>query len=96
MKSDLADIEDKKIQLRERLLSEGKKIAAATIAKAKTSATNAEKYTERRVQSEFAKANADISSMLASRATGLAREQLKGAVNAEDDARLRAEALGLL
>ena len=93
LKQRLETISCEKDELTERLMNEGKNIVQTVVVAADASVSQIKHETARRIAGETAKAEAEVRAEAILRATKMAKERIVRELSAEDDARLRDEAI---
>ena len=96
LRNRMENIEDEKSEIVRRLKDEGNSTAEQLSKNAEEAATLAEREMERRIASEESHAAAVVRMQVIEKATALARVKLVAAMSAEEDARLRREAIASL
>ncbi|MFN8390467.1 MAG: ATP synthase F0 subunit B [Bdellovibrionota bacterium] len=89
----LRTIVDEQQAIRERLATEGAQIAEQIMVQAEESAAALTRDTSRRIERELSTARSEVRQQAIRRATELALQQLQKGLSADDDFRLRQEAL---
>lgn len=97
LENSLKDIESEQQAIRERLATEGAQIAATIVKNAEVAAAGMKKDVSRRIARELAQAQAEVREQVIQNASRLARTKISEGLSADDDHRLRQEAIrGLL